>query len=230
MLEIRDIDTYYGFSHILQGVSLSVKEGSVVGLLGRNGVGKTTLIRSVIGFTPPKSGQVIFKSVDITHLPSHRIVQMGVALVPQGRRTFKSLSVLENLTAAAMDRGKGWSLERIYSLFPILEERRSQRAGSLSGGEQQMLATARALRNEPDLLLMDEPTEGLAPMMVHDLGNVMGHLRATGIAILFVEQHLAFALEIADQICVMMKGKIVYEGLPKDLESHEEIKTQYLGV
>ncbi len=230
MLEVKDIHTYYGYSYILQGVSLKVDQGSVVTILGRNGAGKTTLIRSIIGFTPPRRGQVIFKGTDITHLPSHKRAKMGVGLVPQGRRVFSSLSVRENLTVTAMNRGQGWSLERIYSLFPALKERAHLKAGKLSGGEQQMLATARGLRNEPDLLLMDEPSEGLAPVLVRELGQIIQQLKAGGLSILLIEQNFAFALSVADYACVMSKGKIVYQSAPEELKNNEEIKSQYLGV
>ena len=230
MLEVREIHTYYGYSYILQGISVNVDQGSVVSILGRNGVGKTTLIRSVIGLTPPRQGQVVFKGIDITHFPPHRIAQLGVGLVPQGRRIFSSLSVRENLVATAMNKGQGWTLDRIYSLFPVLKERENQRAGSLSGGEQEMLATARAIRCEPDLLLMDEPSEGLAPLLVRELGKTIQQLKTRGLSIFLVEQKLPFALGVADYVCVMSKGKIVYKSVPEELKSNEDVKSQYLGV
>lgn len=230
MLEIKDIHTYYGDSYILQGVSLKVDQGSIVGILGRNGVGKTTLIRSIIGLTPPRRGQVIFKGTDITYFPSHKIAKMGIGLVPQGRRVFKSLSVRENLTVTAMNRGQGWNLNRIYALFPVLKERERQKAGKLSGGEQQMLATARGIMGEPDLLLMDEPSEGLAPLLVRELGRTIQQLKAEGFSFLLVEQNFALALKVADYICVMSKGAIVYKATPEELLHNEEIKSQYLGV
>lgn len=230
MLEVRDIHTYYGESYILQGVSLKVDQGSIVGILGRNGVGKTTLIRSIIGFTPPRRGQVIFKGIDITFFPPHKIARIGIGLVPQGRRVFKSLNVRENLTVTAMNRGRDWSLSRIYHLFPVLKKRERQKAGMLSGGEQQMLATARGIRREPELLLMDEPSEGLAPLLVKELGNIIQQLKAEAFSVLLVEQNFAFALKIVDSICVMSKGTIVYESTPAELQHNEEIKTQYLGV
>lgn len=230
MLEVRDIHTYYGESYILQGLSVKVDQGSVVSLLGRNGVGKTTLIRSIIGVTPARQGQVIFRGTDITHFPSHKIAKMGIGLVPQGRRVFKSLSVRENLIVTAMNRGQGWSLDRIYSLFPVLKDREHQKAGSLSGGEQQMLATARGIRCEPDLLLMDEPSEGLAPLLVKELGQVIQQLSARGLAILLVEQKFAFALSVADYVSVMSKGSIVFKSAPEELKGNEEIISQHLGV
>lgn len=230
MLEVKDIHTYYGDSYILQGVSLKLDQGSIVGILGRNGVGKTTLIRSVIGFTPPRRGQVIFKGTDITYLPSHKIAKMGIGLVPQGRRVFKSLNVRENLTVTAMNRGQDWNLNRIYQLFPALREREHQKAGKLSGGEQQMLATARGIRGEPELMLMDEPSEGLAPLMVRELGRIIRQLKAEGFSFLLVEQNFAFALKVVDYICVMSKGMIVYQSTPEELQHNEEIKSQYIGV
>jgi branched-chain amino acid transport system ATP-binding protein len=230
VLEVKDIHTYYGDSYILQGVSLKVDQGSIVGILGRNGVGKTTLIRSIIGFTPPRRGQVIFKGTDITFLPSHKIAKMGIGLVPQGRRVFKSLNVRENLTVTAINRGQGWSLNRIYQLFPALRERERQKAGKLSGGEQQMLATARGIRGEPELMLMDEPSEGLAPLMVRELGRIIRQLKEEGFSFLLVEQNFAFALKVADYICVMSKGMIVYKSTPEELQHNEEIKSQYIGV
>jgi branched-chain amino acid transport system ATP-binding protein len=230
VLEVKDIHTYYGFSYILQGVSLKVNQGTILGMLGRNGVGKTTLIRSIIGFTPPRQGQITFKGIDITNLPSYKIARMGISLVPQGRRVFKSLSVKENLTVTAMNRGQEWSLDRIYSLFPVLGKRTTQKAGKLSGGEQQMLATARGLRSEPDLLLMDEPSEGLAPLLVRELGEVIQQLKIKGLSIFLVEQNFALALSVADDVCVMSKGRIVYESSPEELRHNEKIKAQYLGV
>ena len=230
MLEVKDIHTYYGYSYVLQGVSLNLANGAVVSIVGRNGAGKTTLIRSVIGLTPARRGQIIFNDTDITHLSPHLIAKMGVGLVPQGRRVFPSLSVRENLVVAAMKRGHNWSLDRIYSLFSRLKEREHQKAGSLSGGEQQMLALARGLRCEPDLLLMDEPSEGLAPLLVKELGQIIQHLKEEGLSILLVEQNFKLALSVADYVYVMNKGKLVYESTPEDLLRQEEIKTRYLGI
>jgi branched-chain amino acid transport system ATP-binding protein len=231
MLEVQDIHTYSGDSYILQGVSLTAGEGRVVALLGRNGVGKTTLIRSVMGFTPPRRGRILFKGEDITRLPAYLIARRGVGLVPQGRRIFASLNVRENL-AITERRGNdsGWGLGKILDLFPRLRERLQHRGNKLSGGEQQMLACGRALIGNPEILLMDEPSEGLAPLLVRELGRILQQLKAGGASILLVEQNLRFALRIADYVYLMSKGKIVYESRPEELLRNEEIKARYLGV
>ena len=230
MLEVRDIHTYYGDSHVLQGVSLSMARGQVVGILGRNGMGKTTLIRSIIGFTTPRRGQVVFKERDITSWPSNRAVALGLGLVPQGRRVFPSLTVLENLAVAGKGNGGPWTMERVLELFPRLGERGAHRAGKLSGGEQQMLAIARALMTNPELLLMDEPTEGLAPLLVREVGRVIESLKAQGLSILLVEQNLALALRVADHVHVLSRGRIVHSSSPDALWRNEEIKSRYLGL
>lgn len=230
MLELRQVHTYYGDSHILQGISFNVKQGKVVGLLGRNGMGKTTLIRSVVGFTPPRQGEVLFKERDITGWSSNRVVNFGIGLVPQGRRVFPSLSVFENLTVANRRSGGQWNLKRVLEIFPRLGERRAIRAGKLSGGEQQMLAIARALMTNPDLLLMDEPTEGLAPLMVREVGRVIENLKSQGLSILLVEQNLPLALRVSDEIHVLSRGRIVHSSSPQALWENEEIKSKYLGL
>lgn len=232
MLELFDVHTYYGESHILNGVSLKVAEGSVVALLGRNGMGKTTTVHSVIGFTPPRQGVVRFKGKNIAGLPAHQIAKMGVGLVPQGRRIFPSLTVKENLTMAARGAGKGdgWSLDKVYSLFPILKERASKRSNLLSGGEQQMLSIGRALMTNPDLVLLDEPSEGLAPLIVREIGHTVDQLRKSGLSILLVEQNLHLALGVSDYVYVLNKGVIVYESPPKELTDNKEVQTKYLAV
>lgn len=231
MLEVRDIHTYYGDSYVLQGLSLSVREGEVVTLLGRNGVGKTTTIRSIMGFTPARRGQILYRGEDITRAPSYAIARRGVGLVPQGRRIFGSLTVLEQLTLDTGGAGRGaWTLERVYQLFPRLEERRRQRAKTLSGGEQSMLAIARALMTNPDLLLMDEPTEGLAPLLVAQVAEAIVQLKDQEQSILLVEQDLSVALDLADRVYVMSKGAIVFEGAPDELRNRDDIQSRYLGV
>jgi branched-chain amino acid transport system ATP-binding protein len=232
MLEVRDIHTYYGDSYVLQGISLRMERGRVLGILGRNGMGKTTLIRSIVGFTPPRRGQVVFKDQDITGWPSNRSVALGLGLVPQGRRVFRSLSVAENLAVAARARNRegGWTIERVMELFPRLRERAGSGAGTLSGGEQQMLAIARALMTNPDLLLMDEPTEGLAPLLVREVGRVIKGLKAAGLSILLVEQNLPLALEVADDVHVMSRGRIVHSSPAAALARDEDVKKRYLGL
>ena len=229
MLEVSGLHTYYGESHVLQGVSLTVGRGEVVAILGRNGMGKTTLMRSIIGFTPPRQGSVRFKGQDITGWASHRMTALGMALVPQGRRVFPSLSVRENLDVARRGDGR-WSLERVYAVFPRLRERERNRANKLSGGEQQMLAIGRALMSNPDLLLMDEPTEGLAPLIVREVARVMGELRGQGLSILLVEQNLPLALAVANRIHILSRGQIVHSSTPAELMASEDVKSRYLGV
>jgi branched-chain amino acid transport system ATP-binding protein len=231
ILQIKDIHTYYGESYVLQGISLDVEKGSIVGILGRNGMGKTTLIRSIIGFTPPRRGHILFKDVDITEMPSHKIVRMNLGLVPQGRRIFPSLSVVENLQVGARGEGSdAWDEDRIYEIFPVLKERGHHKGNQLSGGEQQMLAIARALMGNPELLLMDEPGEGLAPLLVQKIGESILQLKERGLSILLVEQNLPFAIETSDYIHVLSKGIIVHSSTPKELWENEEVKTHYLGV
>jgi branched-chain amino acid transport system ATP-binding protein len=234
MLDVKDIHTYYGDSYILQGVSLSVSEGQVVALMGRNGVGKTTTIRSVAGLTPPRMGSIVFKGREISHLPAYSIAHMGMGLVPQGRRIFGSLSVLEHLTVFSgkdKERRKDWTLERVLSLFPPLRNRTKQKGGTLSGGEQQMLAIGRTLVTNPELLLMDEPTEGLSPLFVKEVGRAIQSLKKEGkLSILLVEQNLAIGLKLADYMYIMNKGVIVFEGLSEGLLNRPDIQSTYLGV
>ena len=233
MLEVHDVHTYYGESHVLQGVSLGVARGEIVSILGRNGMGKTTLIRSVIGFMPLRRGRVRFKGEDITHAPAFRAVARGMGLVPQGRRIFPSLTVLENLQVARGGEGRGavrWSLQRVLELFPRLRERGGNRANKLSGGEQQMLAIGRALMTNPELLLMDEPTEGLAPLLVREVGHTIGELKREGLSILLVEQNLPLALSVADRVHILSRGQIVHSGAPAELAENHEVQSRYLGL
>ena len=230
MLEVADVHTYYGDSYVLQGVSLSVGRGEVVGLLGRNGMGKTTLIRTIVGFTPPRRGRVVFKEREITGWPSNRVIGLGLGLVPQGRRVFPSLTVAENLDVAVRGTAGPWSVKRAMELFPRLRERAENRAGKLSGGEQQMLAIARALMANPDLLLMDEPTEGLAPLLVREVGRVIEALKREGLSILLVEQNLPLALRLSDRVHVLSRGRIVHSSTPDELWKNDAVKSRYLGV
>jgi branched-chain amino acid transport system ATP-binding protein len=208
-----------------------VTQGTVVALLGRNGVGKTTLIRSMMGFTPVRRGQIIFKGIDIAHMPSHKIWKMQMGLVPQGRRIFPSLTVKENLAITYRKlEGNRWDLEKIFDLFPRLRERQSHKGNALSGGEQQMLAIARGLISNPVFLLMDEPTEGLSPILVREVGDIIVRLKGGGLSIFLVEQNLSFAIKFADYTYVMQKGQIVYSSTPEQLGKDREIRERYLGV
>ena len=232
MLNLNDVHTYYGDSYVLQGISMEVKEGSAVALLGRNGMGKTTTIRSIIGFNPPRNGCISFKGETISGLLPHQIARKGIGLVPQGRRIFPSLSVEENLTMAARggEKNSGWSLEKIHDLFPILRQRAKYRGNLLSGGEQQMLSIARALMTNPELLIMDEPSEGLAPLLVEEVGKIIRQLKESRFSILLVEQNIILALDIADYAYLLTKGKIVYESSTEELDKNDEAKAKYLGI
>jgi branched-chain amino acid transport system ATP-binding protein len=231
LLSVADIHTYYGDSHILQGISLELAPGEVLGILGRNGVGKTTLLQSILGLPSPRAGEIRFKGNVISGLPTYAIIRSGMTWVPQGHRVFPSLTVLEGLQLAATHARPGpWSLERVFDQFPILRERGHARAGTLSGGEQQMLAIARALIANPELVLMDEPSEGLSPRIVDEVGDIIQRLNSEGCAILIVEQNLSFALRHTKRVLVMNKGRIVYVGRGADLAADEQICRQYLGV
>jgi branched-chain amino acid transport system ATP-binding protein len=231
ILEVRDIHTYYGDAYVLQGLSLQVEQGQILGLLGRNGVGKTTLVNSIVGFTPPRRGNIVFKSVDITNVSSFETVRSGMGLVPQGRRVFPTLTVEENLLVAEHSPDRhGWNLQRVYALFPRLQERRHQRAKTLSGGEQQMLAIGRGLMTNPDCLIMDEPSEGLAPIIIQGVWAAIGKLKEQGLSILLVEQNAALALKLVDYVHVMSRGKVVYSAPPQELWANQDIKSSYLGI
>ena len=231
ILEVQDIHTYYGDAYVLQGLSLKLEEGQILGLLGRNGVGKTTLVNSIVGFNPPRRGKVLFKGADITRVSSFETVRAGMGLVPQGRRVFPSLTVEENLKVAERGVGRrGWNLARVYALFPQLKERRSQRAKTLSGGEQQMLAIGRGLMTNPDCLIMDEPSEGLAPIVIQGVWDAIGKLKGEGLSILLVEQNAALALKLVDYVHVLSKGRVVYSARPQELWASEEVKASYLGI
>jgi len=231
ILDIQDVHTYYGEAYVLQGLSLKVERGQIVGLLGRNGVGKTTLVNSIVGFNPPRRGRILFKDDDITRNSSFATVRAGMGLVPQGRRVFPTLAVEENLLVAERGRARtGWGLERVYTMFPRLRERRFQRAKTLSGGEQQMLAIGRALMTNPDCLIMDEPSEGLAPIIIQSLWEAIGHLKREGMSILLVEQNAHLALRLVDHVNIVSKGRVVFASSPDELKANDEVRRRYLGI
>ncbi|HUL29455.1 MAG TPA: ABC transporter ATP-binding protein [Thermodesulfobacteriota bacterium] len=232
ILWVDDIHTYYGDSYILQGLSLKSHRASVVALVGRNGMGKTTAMRSIMGFTHPRRGKIFFKDVDITPLLSYQVSQLGISLVPQGRRIFSSLSVKENLMIAARhtEKSEAWNLEKVFSFFPIIRERIDNRGNQLSGGELQMLAIARSLISNPDFILMDEPSEGLAPLAIQNICQIIQQLKERGLSILLAEQNLDLALSVADYVYVLSKGTVVYENIPLELENNEEVKQEYLAI
>lgn len=237
MLKLENVHTYYGESHILQGLSFEVPKGKCVALLGRNGAGKTTTIHSIAGLTPARKGSIKYDGKDITVNAPYRIALSGIGLVPQGRRIFPSLTVKENLMMSARlprNRGDGqqkeWDLEKVYELFPVLKERETNMGNQLSGGQQQMLAIGRALMTNPQFILMDEPSEGLAPVIIGKVGEIIRALKKTGLSILLVEQNFFLACGVADEVLVMNKGQIVWKGKPKELLMEDEIQHQYLGV
>jgi branched-chain amino acid transport system ATP-binding protein len=234
LLEVRDLHTYYGQSHILQGISFEVAEGEIVALLGPNGMGKTTTLRSIMGLTPAKSGRVFFKKEDITRCRPFEIARKGIGYVPEDRGIFKSLTVLQNLRIPHLNKGRreNWSkdLEKVHGLFPILKERSQQMAGSLSGGEQQMLTTARGLISRDQLILLDEPTEGLAPNIVQDLIEALRTIKKQNFTILLVEQSVNTAFEIADRCYILEKGRIKAQGTIAEIRKNPEILHRYLGV
>ncbi len=259
MLDVQALEVAYGASLIVQGASLRVGDGQVVAVLGRNGVGKTTLLRGITGLTPARAGRVVLNGEDVTRLPAHAIARRGVRLVPQGRRLFPSLDVREHLVVGARrpsdspattppsdssisrggltppsdspgGRGREWDVARVLALFPRLAERLHHRGGKLSGGEQAMVACGRALTGNPDILLLDEPSEGLAPLLVRELGRVLAELKRGGASILLVEQNLPFALRVADHVYLLSKGRTVHECTPEALRADDALKAQYLGV
>jgi branched-chain amino acid transport system ATP-binding protein len=234
ILEVQSINTYYETSHILFDVSLSVDRGEIVCLLGRNGAGKTTTMRSIMGLTPPKKGSVRFNEEELRGRPPHYIAQKGMGYVPDNRLIFPDLTVLENLQIGVKVpknfQGEPWTLQRIYELFPILAERKHQPGGTLSGGEQQMLTVGRTLMGNPELLLLDEPVEGLAPLVVKDLGKQILKIKAAGQTILFSEQNVNFATLTSDRAYVIDKGRIRYHGSIQELSTNEEIKKKYLMI
>ena len=254
MIEVADLHTYRGANYVLQGVNLRIGDGACTVLLGRNGMGKTTLVHTIMGLIRPRSGRITLDNEQLVGKQSFQIAQRGIALIPQGRRIFPSLTVEENLTLAARgtgargaggrgangrgandggagtDGGDAWTLERVYDLFGNLKERRRNRAGQLSGGEQQMLAVGRALLTNPRLLLMDEPSEGLAPVIIERIGEILADLRRSGLSIFLVEQNYGLAIDLADTIYILSNGQVVWQGSASELESTAPVRETHLGV
>ena len=233
MLEVKDLQVYYGMIHAIKGVSFHVNEGEIIALIGANGAGKTTILHTITGLLAPKGGEVVFEGKDITKTPAHKIVELGMAHVPEGRRVFAQLSVYQNLKMGAYTRSDKneieESLEMVYKRFPRLEERKNQMAGTLSGGEQQMLAMGRALMSKPRIILMDEPSMGLSPIFVNEIFDIIQSVSASGTTVLLVEQNAKKALSIADRAYVLETGKISLDGSAKDLLNDDSIKKAYLG-
>jgi branched-chain amino acid transport system ATP-binding protein len=233
MLEVRDLQTAYGRSQVLFGISFAVAQSEVVTLLGRNGMGKTTTVRSIMGLTPPRDGSIVFEKKELTRLPSYRIAQAGIGLVPEGRQVFPNLTVRENLVATAANRrdiSQPWTLDRIFSLFPNLKDRQSNLGNQLSGGEQQMLAIGRALMTNPRLLILDEATEGLAPLVRAEIYASIERLKAAGMAILLIDKDVRALSRIADRHYVLEKGRVVWTGSSAELSASRDIQHRYLGV
>jgi len=229
MIELKKINTYYGLGHILHDLSLSVAEGEVVALLGRNGAGKTTTLRSITGLTPPKSGEIRYKGRDIAGLDAHRVSRLGIALVPETRDIFSYLTARENLAIARRPQSR-WQMDNVLGRFPSLKERLNNKGRQLSGGEQQMLAIARALLTGPDLLLLDEPSQGLAPLVVNAVMSTIQELKKERVSMLLVEQNAEMALRLADRVYVIDHGTVVFEGTPAALRADRQVTTTYLGV
>ncbi len=233
MLELHDVETCYGDSQVLFGISLVLRAGEVVTLLGRNGVGKTTTVHSIMGLTPPRAGEVLFEGRPIQGLPPYRVAQAGLGLVPEGRQVFPNLTVRENLIATAADRGGGgerWTVERILDLFPALAARQRMMAGTLSGGEQQMLAIGRALMTNPRLLVLDEATEGLAPLVRVQIWKCLARLKAGGLSILVVDKNVAPLMRLADRHYILEKGQVVWTGDSAGLRADAALRRRFLGV
>jgi len=234
LLEVSHVETYYDDSHILFDLSLTVESGEIVCLLGRNGAGKTTTVRSIVGLTPPRAGHITLRGRDLVGLPPFRIARQGIGFVPEDRRVFFNLTVQENLEVARKTWGNGgagaWTAERVYELFPILRERRRQAGGTLSGGEQQMLTIARTLMGNPDILLLDEPSEGLAPLVVDNLRQQLGRLKASGLTIVLAEQNVRFVSELGDRVYILEKGVVRYQGSMAEFLANEQVRQAYLAV
>jgi len=235
MLSLTDVHAHYGKSHVLHGVSIDVAAGEVVGLLGRNGVGKSTTLKSIMGLVPPSSGKILFEGRDLAGLPPHRLARLGIAYVPEDRRIFRLLTVLENLRTGLDRHGvtearREALLEKVYRHFPVLRGRRAQHGGTLSGGEQQMLAIARAMMLEPKIILLDEPTEGLMPRMVSQIREIIQVLHGDGVAILLVEQNVPLTLEVSNRVYIMEKGTVRHQAAAAALRVNDAVIHQYLGV
>jgi branched-chain amino acid transport system ATP-binding protein len=237
LLEVDDLNTYYGFSHVLQGISLNIAQGELVALLGRNGMGKSTTLKTIMGLVKPKSGSVVFEGREITGYPPYKAAREGLGYVPEDRRIFPELSVLDNLFLGIKGGKMGdpndphiWTIDRIFKHFPMLKERAQQKGKFLSGGEQQMLAIGRSLMGNPRLLLVDEPTEGLAPLMVQEVRNVLADINKAGVTILLVEHNLKVALSLATRIYLMGKAHIGFKGTIREFENNKEVREKYLEV
>jgi branched-chain amino acid transport system ATP-binding protein len=230
LLRLDDIHTYYGKSYILQGVSLDVHKGETVALLGRNGVGKTTTLNTIMGFVKPSSGRILLRGSDVTSLPTHKISRLGVAYVPQGRHLFPKMTVEENLKTGMAGRRGTDGLDKVFELFPNIKDRLKQKAGSLSGGEQQAVAISRAVLKEPEILMLDEPTTGLMPIFVASLRDIIRKLNQEGMTILLVEERVPFALSLADRVYFMVKGRVEYSAPVGELRGKKDIFVRYLGV
>jgi branched-chain amino acid transport system ATP-binding protein len=231
-LGVSNVDSYYGDSHVLHGVGFALRAGGLLGLLGRNGAGKTTCMSTIMGFLRPRRGAITLFGENVAGLAPETIARKGICLVPQGRRVFRSLTVRENLMVAAQTRAEGnaWPLDRVFTLFPRLRERHAQDAGSLSGGEQQMLAIGRALMGNPRVLLMDEPSEGLAPQIVAEVGRTIAQLKAEGLSIVLVEQNIKLTLDLADDIVIVNTGAVVFQGTAAETKTNTAMISQHLGV
>ena len=230
LLAVEKLNTYYGKSHILHDVSLSVGKGELVALLGLNGAGKTTTMRSILGLTRPRTGSIHFEGSEITGWPSYRVSRLGVGYVPEGRRMFKELTVMENLQIAETGRAGEWTIDRVFQRLPKLQELRARKSGRLSGGEQEMLAIARALVANPTLMLVDEPSQGLAPLIVEEVYKILEEMKAQGTSILLVEQNALLAAKVADRAYVMDEGRIVYSGVAADLERDRNMIRTLMGL
>lgn len=236
-LEVKDLNTYYGATHVLKNVSLTVNEGEVVSLLGRNGMGKSTTLKSIMGIKSPKSGRIVFKDKDIAGYPPYKAARAGIAYVPEERRIFPNLTVHDNLMmgikhgrAQKKNRANGWTVEKVFDQFPEIARRAEQKGGSLSGGEQQMLAIGRSLMGNPELLMVDEPTEGLSPILVQEVRDMLVQIKEEGVSILLVEHNIKMALSVSDRVYLMAKAYLAFEGTVEELEAHPEIKAQYLEI